>query len=100
MTASIKPPLQPPPKMFTHQPTPVAAREYIVVNYAPYTKAMHALGGYNTFIPDVAGFIEGQSHVGASGLSVLTQIITSTKMGKCVAGARRGVQLEYTSDFF
>ena len=86
--------------MFTHQPTTVAAREYIIVNYAPYTKAVHALGGYNTFILVVAGFIEGQSHVGASGLRVLTQIITSTKMGKRVVGARRGVQLEYTSDFF
>ena len=100
MTASIKPPLQPPPKMFTHQPTTVAAREYIIVNYAPYTKAVHALGGYNTFILVVAGFIEGQSHVGASGLRVLTQIITSTKMGKRVVGARRGVQLEYMSGFF
>ena len=52
-------------KMFTHQPTTVAAREYIIVNYAPYTKAVHALGGYNTFILVVAGFIEGQSHVGS-----------------------------------
>ena len=87
--------------MFTHQPTTVAAREYIIImNYAPYTKAVHALGGYNTFILVVAGFIEGQSHVGASGLRVLTQIITSTKMGKRVVGARRGVQLEYMSDFF
>ena len=74
--------------MFTHQPTTVAAREYIIVNYAPYTKAVHALGGYNTFILVVAGFIEGQSHVGASGLRVLTQIITSAKIGKRVVGAQ------------
>ena len=44
-------------------------------------------GGYNTFILVVAGFIEGQSHVGASGLRVLTQITTSTKMGKRAVGA-------------
>ena len=70
------------------------------MNYASYTKVVHALGGYNTFILVVAGFIEGQSHIGASGLRFLTQIITSTKMGRRVVGARRGVQSEHTSDFF